>query len=260
VKVELIDSHTHLDAKDFDADREAVLRRAKEAGVTTIVTIGAGYGSASAGRAVALTEQHTNVWASVGIHPHDSKTAESELETIRKLASHAKVVAIGETGLDYYRDWAPRDLQERWFRLQIALAREVKKPLVIHSRDAGADCLRLLQELGAAEVGGVFHCYAEDEHFAAELRKINFLVSFPGQVTFKKSDRLREIVRALPMEQIMVETDAPYLAPEPFRGKRCESAYVRITAEKIAETRGVTLEELASATTANARKLFRIPN
>lgn len=256
--MELIDSHTHLDSKDFDADREDVIARARAAGISAFITIGAGGGTASAARAVQLAESHSDIWATVGVHPHDSATPLSEIETLRRLAAHPRVVAIGETGLDFYRDWAPRDLQEQWFAAQIALAREVGKPLVIHSRQAGPECLKMLQDHGAGDVGGVFHCYAEDEHFAEHLAKINFCVSFPGPVTFKKSERLREIVRAIPLERILVETDAPFLAPEPWRGKRCESSFMVKTAEKIAEARGISLEALAAATSANARRLFKL--
>lgn len=257
MNAELFDTHTHLDAPDFDTDRAAVIQRARDAGVTRIVTVGAGYGLESASKALAIAESHDFIWSSAGLHPHDVATP-ARIEDLRAIASSKKVVAIGETGLDFYRDWSPRDLQDKWFRAQIGLALELGKPLIIHSRQAGAECLAILRELGAAAVGGVFHCYSEDQHFAEELRRINFMVSFPGSVTFKKADALRAIVREIPIEQIMVETDAPYLAPEPYRGKRCESSYVVETAKAIAAARGLTFEQVASQTTENALKFFRI--
>lgn len=256
--IEFVDSHTHLDAPEFDQDRDDVIARAHQAGVTRIVTIGAGYGRSSIERAVQFAELQSGVWATVGIHPQQSNEG-TPLDLLREHAQHPRVVAIGETGLDFYRDWAPREVQEEIFRAQIAIALGVKKPLVIHSREAGEDCFRILDEMGAAAVGGVFHCFAENAQFAARLHKLNFLVSFPGAVTFKKADALRSTVQEIPLGQIMVETDAPYLAPEPHRGKRCESSFVPLTAARIAAVKGVSLESVAAATTENARRLFRLP-
>ena len=253
----LTDSHTHLDAAEFDGDREAVIERAFSAGVTRLITIGVGGGLASAPRAIAIAEKYPQIWAAAAVHPHDA-AAPVDLRQLEELARHERVVAVGETGLDFYRDWSPRDLQEKWFRAQIDLALTLNKPLIIHSREAGAQCRSILAEMRAERVGGVFHCYAEDEAFAASLLPLNFLVSFPGAVTFKKADRLREIVKAIPLDQLMVETDAPYMAPEPHRGKRCESAFVVETAKAIARVKGISIEELAAATTANALRLFRL--
>lgn len=262
--LELIDSHTHLDAKDFDTDRESVIQRAKDAGVTRLISIGAGYGAESAARAIAISEKYDFVWASVGIHPHDAKSDPDQnpdqTTIIRSLALHPRAVAIGETGLDFYRDWgAPRELQEKWFRFQIALAIELNKPLIIHSREAGNDCLKMLRDGGAEKCGGVFHCYAENEIFAAELRKINFLISIPGTLTFKKADALRAIVKEVPLEQIMLETDAPYMAPEPHRGKRCESSFMVETAKMLAKVKGLSLEQVAAQTTKTAEMFFKLP-
>ena len=254
---ELVDTHTHLDATDFDSDREEVINRALEAGVTRIVTIGAGYGVQSAHNALELANKYPFIWASVGIHPHDAKTDHNP-DIIRELAANPRAVAIGETGLDFFRDFAPVELQEKWFRTQIEIAIEFKKPLIIHSREAGEACFKILNEMNAKAVGGVFHCYAEDSDFAKRLASINFMISVPGSITFKKNDKFREIVKAIPLEQIMVETDAPYLAPEPFRGKRCEAMHVLTTAKKIAEVKGIELEEVARITTANALKFFSI--
>lgn len=254
----LIDSHTHLTAKDFDLDVDAVIDRAVQAGVTRLITIGAGYGVESMQRAVALAERRIEAYATVGVHPNDAAVP-FDMAPLERLAKHPRVVAIGETGLDYYRNRATPEEQRRWFIAQIELARSVQKPIVIHSREAGAECLKILKEHRADEIGGVFHCYAEDETFAARLREINFLVSFPGSLTFKKNHRTREIAAAIPLDQIMVETDAPYMAPEPFRGQRCESAFVKKVAETLALAKGLGLDEVSRVTTANALRLFRLP-
>ncbi len=174
------------------------------------------------------------------------------------LSQNKRVRAIGETGLDFYRDWSPKKDQERWFRLQIEIAHERKLPLIIHSREAGKECLEILKEMEAEKIGGVFHCYGEDAHFAEKLRAMNFLISFPGIITFPKATNVHEAARDIPLEQIMVETDAPYLAPVPYRGKRCESAYVRHTAERLAEIKKVTFEEVARITTENALRFYGI--
>lgn len=255
--MELVDSHTHLDSKEFDADRDAVIERARAAGVTRLITVGASKGFDSASNAIRLAEQHPFIWATAGIHPHDAATP-LDKDRLRALLAHPRVVAVGETGLDFYRDWSPVDAQRTWFQAQIELALEVKKPLIIHSRQAGEECLATLEKHGAAAVGGVFHCYAEDEKFAERLAKINFLVSFPGTLTFKKADELRRIAEHIPLDQIMIETDAPYMAPEPHRGKRCESAFVLETARALAAVKDLTLEEVAERTSANAERLFGI--
>ncbi len=255
--IEITDSHTHLDSTEFDADRDAVIARAHAAGVTRIVTIGAGFGAASTRNAIALAEKYPFIWASAGVHPHDAKIASDEIP-LEELANHPRVVAIGETGLDFFKELSPVPDQERWFRAQILLARKLKKPLIIHSRQAGPQCLDILIEMKASEVGGVFHCYAEDANFAKKLAAINFLVSFPGTLTFKKAENVREIAKTIPLSQIMVETDAPYMAPEPYRGKRCESAFVVETAKMLAHIQGVSLEECARITTENAKRLFKL--
>lgn len=253
----IIDTHAHLDAEVFEEDRKEVIQRAFDAGISRIVNIGATDGWQGAHRSIALANEYEEIFCSVGIHPHDS-TQEFDLDTLRELARHPKVRAIGETGLDFFRDWAPVDRQREWFRLQIELAKELGQPIIIHSRDAGAECLKTLQEKGAEAVGGVFHCYSEDANFAAALREINFLISFPGTLTFPKAETVREAAREIPLEQIMLETDSPYIAPVPYRGKRCESAYVVETAKALATVKEVTLEEIAEQTSANAVKFFRL--
>lgn len=251
----LTDSHTHLHAAEFDEDREACIERCRGAEVTRIVTIGAGQGAASARQAIALAEQYPEVWATVGIHPHDAEHEFDETEFL-ELARHPKVVAVGETGLDFFKEWAPRERQREAFTLQVQLAKKVGKPLVIHSRDAGQECLATLRSLDASGVGGVFHCYSEDEHFAAALEELGFYVSFPGLLTFKKNEAVREVCAKIPLERILVETDAPYLAPVPYRGKRCEPSFVIETARCLATIKGLSLEEVADVTTNNALRLF----
>lgn len=253
----LIDTHCHLTAHDFDSDRESVIARAQAAGVSTFISIGAGYGKDSAVAAVQLARTNPSVYASVGLHPQDASIP-LEMEFLEALATDPRVVAIGETGLDYFRDYAPHGAQEEWFRAQISLARRVKKPLIIHSRDSGPQCLQILLEEHAEDVGGVFHCFAEDGAFAKNLRAINFLISVPGTVTFKNAESVREMVREVPLEQIMLETDAPYLAPVPHRGKRCESAMMLETARRVAELKGISIEEVSAVTSATARRFFRL--
>ena len=253
----LIDTHTHLDAKDFDEDREAVIQRAVDAGVTKLITIGSSDNLDSARRAIKLAESYDFIWATAGVHPHDAELPLCTDE-LTELAKHPRVVAVGETGLDFYRDWSPRDKQYEWYRAQIEIAKEVKKPLIIHSRDAGVECFEVLKEYNASEVGGVFHCYAEDSSFAEKLVEINFIISIPGSVTFKNANSLRETVKEIPLERIMVETDAPYLAPHPYRGKRCESAHVVETAKMIAEVKELPFEKVAEITTATAIKFFNL--
>ena len=253
----LIDTHIHLDFEVYDLDRAEVIARSRAAGVERIISVGAGGGIASTRRALSLAEQYPEVYASVGVHPQDA-AQEIDREEIRRLASHPRVVAIGETGLDFFRDFAPRDKQYEWFEWQIALAREIKKPLIIHSRDAGEDSLRTLRDHGGGEVRGVYHCYSEDAAFAVRLREIGFLVSFTGVVTFKKADALRQIIRDIPLDQIMLETDGPYMAPEPYRGKRAESAHVVEMARVVASVKGVSFEEVCRVTTATAENLFNL--
>lgn len=253
----LIDSHTHLDFEAFDADRAEVVARAEAVGVTRLITIGAGRAMESARAAVHLAHQYPGVFATVGVHPHDA-ACDYSIGELEELAENPKVVGVGETGLDFYRDWCPVDAQYRAFEVQVDLALRVQKPLIIHSREAGAECLRILQERGAAQVGGVFHCFSEDVDFARQLATMNFLVSFPGTLTFKKAESLRAVARDIPLSQIMVETDAPYMAPTPHRGQRCESAYVVEVARVLAEVKGVSFEECCAQVTSNTERLFGI--
>jgi TatD DNase family protein len=260
----LVDSHAHLDFSQFDADRQEVLARAQEAGVETIVNAGAGLEASQAG--VALAETYPQVYAAVGVHPHEAKTLNQDvLEELRALAQHPKVVAIGEIGLDYYRDRSPRPVQRRAFQQQLALARELGKPIIVHDREAHRDVMDMLRQwvregyqpsaIGHQPVG-VMHCFSGDLAMAREVIEMGFYISIPGPVTFANERRLPDLVRALPLERLLIETDCPYLTPHPHRGKRNEPAYVRLVAEAIAQIRGISLEEVARITTANARALF----
>jgi TatD DNase family protein len=253
--MDITDSHTHLDFESFNDDQVACIERARAAGVTRMLTIGTGGGLTGAPQAIALAEKYPFIWASAGVHPHDADH-EIDMVLFERLAQHPKVVAIGETGLDFFRDWAKVPNQHKMFEAQIDLAKRVKKPLIIHSREAGKECLSALQSNGARDVGGVFHCFAEDAEFAKKLWDIGFYVSFPGILTFKKNEAIRDICKAIPLEQILIETDAPFLAPEPYRGKRCEPAFVVETAKCLATIKGLSLGEVAAITTKNTLTLF----
>ncbi len=257
MSLNLIDSHTHIDASVFDEDREGVLERARKVGLKAIINIGASDEFQGAERSIKLAEENPDIWASAGIHPHDAGTALDE-ERLLKLAQHPRVVAIGETGLDFFKDWSPRPAQEAWFRLQVQIARKVQKPLIIHCRAAADECLAILKSENAAEVGGVFHCFAETAEFARALKDINFMVSFPGIVSFKKAENIHAAAREIPLEQIMIETDAPYLAPEPYRGKRCEPAFILETAQALANLKGLSIQEVADTTARNAIKFYKL--
>jgi TatD DNase family protein len=278
----LIDTHTHLDFPHFDSDREHVIERAANAGVRAIVNVGADLASSQA--AVALAEAYPQVYAAVGVHPHDAKTLTGEmLEELRALASHPKVVAIGEIGLDFYRDLSPRDKQRQAFKQQLALAHEVGKPVVIHDRDAHAEVMATLRRWACPEVPpeldegrsrrvedshppsaishqpmGVLHCFSGDLAMAQEAIELGFYISIAGPVTFKNARRLRELVRQLPLEKLLVETDCPYLTPHPHRGKRNEPAYVKLVAQEVARIKGLSLEEVARIISDNARALFAL--
>lgn len=253
----LVDSHCHLDFADFGSEREAVLARARAAGVRWFITIGSGRGTESAPEALAIAHAQPDVVATVGIHPHDASAATPEaVAEIARLARDERVVGVGEIGLDYHYDHSPREAQRDAFRRLIAVAREVKKPIVIHTRSAPDDTLAILREEGAREVGGVIHCFTEDAPFARAVLDLGFDVSFSGIVTFKNSEPLRAVARTIPLDRMMIETDAPYLAPMPYRGKRNEPAYLAATAEHLARTLGVPVDELRARTSENAIRRF----
>lgn len=252
----LIDTHAHLDSGQFRADLDAVLARAAAAGVGAILTVGCDLESSRA--SIELAERHPQLWAAVGIHPHDAAGVDqAALDELRRLAAHPKVAAIGETGLDFFRDRAPRDAQRAAFRAQIRLARELGKPLIVHDRDAHAEVLAILREEQAGTVGGVMHCFSGDLELARGCVELGFLVSFAGPLTYPNSS-LPAVAAALPVDVMLVETDCPYLPPQPWRGQRCEPAQVRATAEALAKIKGLTIDDVARVTTLNAHRLFGI--
>lgn len=253
----LVDSHCHLDFADFGPERELILDRGRAEGIAWFVTIGSGRGTDSAPDAVGLAHAHPDVVATVGIHPHDASHATPQaIERLSVLARDPRVVGVGEVGLDYHYDHSPREAQREAFRAFIRAARELKLPLVIHTRSAPGDTLDILEEEGARDVGGVIHCFSEDAPFAKRAMDMDFDISFSGIVTFKRSDDLRVAARTIPLDRLLIETDAPYLAPMPHRGRRNEPAYIARTAEHLAATVGVSVDELRATTTANAMRRF----
>ena len=250
-----IDTHCHLEMKEFDQDREEVIARAKEAGIEAAITIGSDLEGTLKG--VELAETHDFIYSSVGIHPHDAKDfTDQTLTLLKKLTQKAKVIAIGETGLDYHYDHSPRDVQRNVFEQHLSLAKETGLPAVIHSREADADTLKIVRDAGLSQ--GVFHCFSGDVTMAEQVMALGFYISLAGPVTFKKARILQEVAKRVPDDYLLIETDAPYLAPEPFRGKRNEPARILHTAAKIAELRGITLQDISRITTLNAKRLFTI--
>jgi len=255
----LIDTHCHLDPQYLPQGPDEVLARAREAGVVAFVCVGVGQDLAPGRAAIELASRRDDVVAAIGFHPHDARELNDELYAeLASLVRHPKLVAVGEMGLDFHYDHSPRDVQAEVFRRQIALAREVGKPIVVHTREAAAETLAILEEENARDVGGIIHCFSEDLAFATRALDLGFDISFSGIVTFKNAQSVREVAKMAPLDRILVETDSPYLAPVPLRGKRCEPAYVVHTARCIAELRGISFEELAQATTDNARRRLGI--
>ncbi|MDD5348332.1 MAG: TatD family hydrolase [Candidatus Omnitrophica bacterium] len=251
----LIDTHCHLDFPEFDADRAAVLARAGEKGVGYVINIGSSL--AGSRNSVRLAEEYDNVFATVGCHPHDAKDcSDADTAELRVLAQAGKVVAIGEIGLDYYRNLSPHDSQRTLFASLLALAGELGLPAVIHSRDAHEETLGILKEQKIERA--IVHCFGSDEKFLRECLDRGYYVSFTCNITYKKADQLRQVVRNVPLERMCLETDAPYLSPEGFRGKRNEPSFVRLLAEEVARIRGTSVEEIARATTENAKTFFNL--
>ncbi len=252
----LIDTHTHLHDPQFDTDRETVIQRARQDGVNLMITIGTDLETSR--QAVELTERYDFVFATVGVHPHEVKTIQdNSYQALEQLAQHPKVVAYGEVGLDFYYMHSPKDLQQRHFREQIRMAKRLGLPLVIHTRQAPKETLAILREEKADEIGGVFHCYTGDLPTAQAAMSLNFFISFSGILTFLKALDLQEVARQIPVESLLIETDCPYLAPIPYRGKRNEPSYVRHVAEKLAQLKAFSYEELTQITSQNTRKLFK---
>lgn len=249
------DTHTHLDDKKFDDDREEVIKKIKDSGVTLAVNIGADMKSSS--ESVRLSEKYDFLYAAVGVHPCDTdKMTDDDLKTLESYTKHKKVVAIGEIGLDYYWDDVPRETQKKWFKKQLELAKKLDMPYIIHDRDAHADVIEIIKDVGY--YSGVMHCFSGSPEMAEIMLKLGLYISIAGQVTFKNAQKVKEVAKNVPLERLLIETDSPYLTPEPFRGKRNDSANVRYTCEKIAEIRGMTTEELAKITLLNGKKFYRI--
>lgn len=255
----LIDSHAHLEMPEFRKDLESVIQRAKEAGVGYIFTVGTEKKDWM--RALEIAHSHPLVYAILGVHPHNAKEIDHETyPALRKLCQNEKVKAYGEIGLDFYRNHSPREVQLKRFREQIGVARELKLPIVVHDREAHQETLEVLKSEKAEECGGIIHCFSGDDEMAKACIDMGFYISVPGSITYKNAGPFHEIVKRLPLESLLVETDAPFLAPVPFRGKRNEPSFVRYTAEKIAEIKKVSFEKVAEATTENALRVFRLSN
>jgi TatD DNase family protein len=259
--VALIDSHAHLDSPELAGDLDGVVGRARAQGVDRVVAIGLWRQDGDFGNALALATARPEFFsAAVGIHPHEcAAVGEADWERSAELAADPRVVAVGETGLDFHYDHSPREAQELSFRRSIRIAHQAGKPLVVHVREAEAATARILREEGVPAAGGVIHCFTGDAAAARTWLELGLYVSVAGIVTFKTAEAIREAVRLVPDDRLLVETDAPYLAPVPFRGKRNEPAHVRLVAEKVAEVRGQPFERVATCTSANAVRLFRLP-
>ena len=253
----LIDSHAHLEMPDFKKDLEAVIQRANESGVEYIFTVGTEKRDWK--RALEIADSHPSVYAILGVHPHNAKEIdEYTYPMLKELCKNEKVKAYGEIGLDFFRNLSPRDIQLRRFREQIDLAKELKLPIVVHDREAHEQTLEILKSEKAEECGGIIHCFSGDYGMAKACMDMGFYISIPGSITFKNAGRFREIVKSIPLESLLVETDAPFITPEPFRGMRNEPSYVRYTAQKVAEIKKVTFEKVAEVTTVNALRVYRL--
>jgi len=255
--MELFDTHAHLDYPEYEADFDEVLKRAQANGVAYILNIGTDV--VSSRKSLRLAREHKNIYAAVGVHPSDLESfGDQELKALQMLSAEEKVVALGEIGLDYYRDHFPREKQQEAFRRQLVLARQLRLPVVIHNRDAHDDVLKIIQEEKVREIGGIMHCFSGDWIMAKKCMDHNMLIAIGGAVTFKNAPELKEVARKIPRDRLLLETDSPFLSPEPRRGKRNEPGNVRLVAECIAGLRGVPVEDLAYWTTLNALKLFGI--
>jgi TatD DNase family protein len=261
-----VDSHAHLEMEQFNADRDGMLQRAKDAGIASILAIGSGTGPGSLDCAIQLADQHDFIYATIGIHPHEAKLAsEADFEELAQLAKRPKVIAWGEIGLDYFYDHSPRDVQQRIFLRQLQLAQAAKLPIVIHCRpsnnndDAWEDCLKLLGDKWAPSgLGGILHCFTGTWAHAERALDMGFMISFAGNVTFPKAQQIREAARQVPLDRMLIETDSPFLAPAPHRGKRNEPSFVKETARQLAELRGLSAEEIGLRTAKNFYRLFAL--
>ena len=254
----LFDSHAHINDEKFDEDREEVIQHLRDSGIDLMVNPGADMESSRS--AVELANEVDFIYAAVGVHPHEVEDmTEADIDELREMVkNNDKVVAIGEIGLDYYYDFSPRELQKKWFIRQIELANELGVPFVVHDRDAHGDTFEIIKKYKAPETGCVLHCYSGSLELAQEYIKMGCYISIPGTVTFKNNRKTVEVAEKIPMEWMFIETDSPYLTPVPYRGKRNDPSKVKYVAEKIAEVRGISYEEVCEATKANAKKFFKI--
>ncbi len=261
-----VDSHAHLDGKQFDSDREQVIARARQAGVQTMVAIGNGDGPPTLDAGIQLAEQYPFIYATIGIHPHEARLADdAAYQTMERLARHPKVIVWGEIGLDYYYDHSPRDTQKQVFSRQMELAAAAKLPIVIHNRpsdgsdNAWDDCLAMInQQWAPSGLGGILHCFTGNWGQAKRALDMGFMISFAGNLTFPKAQQIRDAALAVPLDRMLIETDCPYLAPVPHRGKRNEPAFVKETAGKLAELRGLSTEEVGEQTSRNFYNFFKL--
>ncbi len=253
----LFDSHAHLDDKRFKDDIDDVIKRAQEAGVQYIMNPGADFESSQ--RAIDLSNKYDMIYAAVGVHPHDAKSMDDMmLQLIKAMARKPKVKAIGEIGLDFHYDFSPREIQEKWFVEQIRLAKELNMPIIIHDREANQPVMDLLKREKAFDTGVLMHCFSGSAELAKQYVKLGAYISIAGPITFKNARKTVEVVEAMPLERLMIETDSPYLTPMPYRGKRNESSYVHYVAERIADIKKCSIEEVGNQTFKNAKEFFRI--
>ncbi|MEB3285651.1 MAG: TatD family hydrolase [Candidatus Sericytochromatia bacterium] len=254
----LIDTHCHLDVPQFDSDRNEVLARARMAGVCALIVPGISLGDMP--RVLALADSQADIYAGVGVHPHEAASWNTEsLDLLRGFLSHPKVVAVGEIGLDYYYPEPAREIQQQAFRAQVQLAADVGLPIIVHDRESHGDILSILQQTLNRRVGGVMHCFSGSGEFAGECVEIGMYISFAGPVTFKNAEKLQRAAGVVPLERLLIETDSPYLAPVPHRGRRNEPAHVLHVAEKLAEIHGISAAEMIRVTRENAERLFSLP-
>ncbi|UCB50168.1 MAG: TatD family hydrolase [Deltaproteobacteria bacterium] len=255
----LIDTHAHLDMKDFDKDRQATLDRALEGGITHIITIGIDLSSSL--KALELAKTYDFVYASVGYHPHNATQIDQQvMGELEKLVSEPKVVAWGEIGLDFYRRYSPPDTQVEAFKRQLGIAMDLDLPVIIHDREAHRELFEILKEMRKAKTNGVIHCFSGNYDMAMALIEMGYYISIPGTVTYKKALQVQEVATGIPLDRLLVETDAPFLAPVPYRGKRNEPLFVTYTAQKIAELRNLSSQEVALKTSENAKRVFDLPD
>ena len=254
----LFDSHAHLNDERFDEDREELISSLNEKGVDLVVNPGACMKTSA--ESVELANKYDFIYAAVGVHPHDVKDlTEADIQELKRMATeNKKVVAIGEIGLDYYYDAEYKELQKKWFKRQIELANELKLPIIIHDRDAHQDTFEIIKNTKSPEIGCVLHCYSGNVELAKEYVKMGCYISIPGTVTFKNNKKTREVAKEIPLEYLLIETDSPYMAPEPHRGKRNDPSLVAFVADKIAQEKGISYEKVCEATKENAKRLFNI--